>query len=136
MPQEANAISLDYDPAVNQDYWRRRPVAVVQRGIQIASAFGIWYVRGKLAGSQAATERTRSLAQAEQLRHILTRLGPAFVKIGQVPAMELSDHADPGAAGMHGCAANVRALAGSCGSRADGGLESSCRIFLTLEDRL
>lgn len=82
--QEANAISLDYDPAINQDYWKRRPVAVVQRGVQIASAFGAWYLRGKLQGSQQATERARQLVQAAQLRHILTRLGPAFVKIGQV----------------------------------------------------
>ena len=83
--QEANAISLDYDPARNEDYWRRRPVAVVQRGAQIAGAFGVWYLRGKLAGRERgmAAPLLPSL-QAERLRHILTRLGPAFVKIGQV----------------------------------------------------
>ncbi len=81
--QEANAISLEYDPARNHEYWERRPVAVVQRGVQIASAFGIWYLRGQL---QRAPPPGRSLPslQAERLRHILTHLGPAFVKIGQV----------------------------------------------------
>lgn len=77
-------ISLDYDPAVNRDYWQRRPVAVVQRGIQIAGAFGAWFVRGKLQQGRHALPDAAARVQAENLRHILTRLGPAFVKIGQV----------------------------------------------------
>ena len=77
-------ISLDYDPAHNRDYWQRRPVAVVQRGMQIAGAFGVWFLRGKLQSQRLGAADTAARFQAEQLRHILTRLGPAFVKIGQV----------------------------------------------------
>ena len=77
-------ISLDYDPAHNRDYWQRRPVAVVQRGMQIAGAFGVWFLRGKLQSQRFGAADSNARLQAEQLRHILTRLGPAFVKIGQV----------------------------------------------------
>lgn len=77
-------ISLDYDPVRNEDYWKRRPVAVVQRGMQIAGAFGAWFLRGRVQAARTAVPDAVALRQAEQLRHILTRLGPAFVKIGQV----------------------------------------------------
>jgi hypothetical protein len=77
-------ISLDYDPLHNRDYWQRRPVAVVQRSIQIAGAFGAWFLRGKLQSQRQGVADSVARYQAEQLRHILTRLGPAFVKIGQV----------------------------------------------------
>lgn len=83
--QEQTAIDLEYSPAVNADYWQRRPVAVVSRAIEIGAAFGTWFVTGRLPHSDdpraaaAATQR-----QAERLRHVLTQLGPAFVKIGQV----------------------------------------------------
>ena len=83
-------ISLDYDPAHNKDYWQRRPVAVVQRGMQIAGAFGVWFVRGKLQSQRFGAADSAARFQAEQLRHILTRLGPAFVKIGQVSGRSCS----------------------------------------------
>ena len=86
-------LDLEYDPAVNSDYWQRRPVAVVSRAIQIGAAFGGWFVAGRLRLS-ADPERVAAatLRQAEHLRDILTRLGPAFVKIGQVRNVQRSRH--------------------------------------------
>ena len=49
---------------------------------QVCFAFGRWFLAGRVQG--IATAEALSAQQAEGLRHILTDLGPAFVKIGQV----------------------------------------------------
>lgn len=95
-------ISLDYDPAHNRDYWQRRPVAVVQRGMQIAGAFGVWFLRGKLQSQRLEAADSKARFQAEQLRHILTRLGPAFVKIGQVSGRSCSSRSSANTTSMRG----------------------------------
>ena len=49
---------------------------------QVCFAFGRWFLAGNVQGTASA--EALSAQQAEGLRHILTDLGPAFVKIGQV----------------------------------------------------
>lgn len=78
-------IELSYDPELNSEYWQRRPVSVVSRAMRIATVFGGWVVAGKLQlGSHPDAVAAASHRQAERMRDILTALGPAFVKIGQV----------------------------------------------------
>ena len=60
---------------------------------QVCFAFGRWFLAGKVQGT--ASVEALSAQQAEGLRHILTDLGPAFVKIGQVTAGAVRRVCDP-----------------------------------------
>lgn len=55
---------------------------VIKRTLEVCLTFGRWFLGGKIQGT--ATTEALSAHQAERLRCILTDLGPAFVKIGQV----------------------------------------------------
>lgn len=60
-------------------------MAVVSRAIQIGAAFSTWFAVGRLRrGGDPAALAVNTQRQAERLKDILTQLGPAFVKIGQV----------------------------------------------------
>ncbi|MGD2182540.1 ABC1 kinase family protein [Lusitaniella coriacea] len=71
-----------YDPQVINDYYRRRPLKIASRLIQIVTPFlsfgmGIWL--DKLRGKQKKNQRKRAV----QMREIITKLGPTYIKIGQ-----------------------------------------------------
>ena len=66
----------NYSAERNGAYWDRRPVVTTARLLEIGSVFGLWFVRSFLARDEEAA--------ASRLRDVLTSLGPAFVKIGQV----------------------------------------------------
>ena len=66
----------DYSAEANAAYWSTRPITVMKRLLEVSSTLGIWVAGGQI-GSASAEER------AERLRQILTRLGPAYIKIGQ-----------------------------------------------------
>lgn len=66
----------NYNAEKNGAYWDRRPVVTTSRLVQIGSVFGVWYLRS-IVDRDASTSASR-------LRSLLTSLGPAFVKIGQV----------------------------------------------------
>jgi aarF domain-containing kinase len=66
-----------YSPEANAAYWATRPVAVAARSAAVAARLGGWAARGRLPGAGGPE------ARAAELLAILTRLGPAFVKIGQ-----------------------------------------------------
>lgn len=66
-----------YTALANSDYWHRRPVSVTKRTLEVSSTFGRWILSGKLRPGQSRENR------ADELRQILTNLGPAYVKIGQ-----------------------------------------------------
>jgi aarF domain-containing kinase len=66
-----------YSAASNAAYWKRRPVTVAKRLLQVGTALGVWVASGKLRLGAAPEQR------ADRLRRILTDLGPTFVKIGQ-----------------------------------------------------
>lgn len=71
-----------YDPEAIARHYRRRPWQALWRSITIAWGF-LWFVLGfKLDDwfGRAEANRTR---QAIQLRELLTKLGPTFIKIGQ-----------------------------------------------------
>ncbi|RLM75218.1 putative aarF domain-containing protein kinase [Panicum miliaceum] len=62
--------------------YRRRPLLVLRRSLQIGTSFGRWFVLRYL---DRVNERADDMFElrAAQLRRILMELGPAFVKIAQ-----------------------------------------------------
>ena len=75
---ERDGLNLrdNYSAERNGAYWDQRPVATTARLIEIGSVMGFWFVRAFLTRDKEAA--------ASNLRGVLTSLGPAFVKIGQV----------------------------------------------------
>ncbi|BBA80012.1 ABC transporter [cyanobacterium endosymbiont of Rhopalodia gibberula] len=74
--------SWSYHPESIEEYYSKRFLAVLHRLISIASQsswffLGLWW--DKLRGINPKDNRKRAI----QLREILTRLGPAYIKIGQ-----------------------------------------------------
>lgn len=71
-----------YDASAINRYYRRRPFHVIRRALRITLMFA-----GFILGLQGDRWRNREEAnkyrRAAQLRHILTRLGPTFIKVGQ-----------------------------------------------------
>ncbi len=73
---------LVYDPDAIAAFYRKRPLQILFRIIKIfwtASGYVIGLLWDKLTGRQKANEQKR----AEGLRVMLTRLGPAYIKVGQ-----------------------------------------------------
>jgi len=75
-------LGLRYDASGIAAHYRKRPLQVWGRIFSvlapaIAFAFGVWF-DSKL-GKKVKTDRRRAV----QLRELLTRLGPAYIKIGQ-----------------------------------------------------
>ncbi|MEO0844190.1 MAG: AarF/ABC1/UbiB kinase family protein [Cyanobacteria bacterium J06643_5] len=75
-------LGLRYDASGIAAHYKKRPLQVLGRiftvlAPAISFAFGVWF-DSKL-GKKVKTDRRRAV----QLREILTRLGPAYIKIGQ-----------------------------------------------------
>jgi predicted unusual protein kinase regulating ubiquinone biosynthesis (AarF/ABC1/UbiB family) len=69
-----------YDPQAIARYYRRSPWQLVARTWVI-----LWSFTGFLLGlfTDRLRGQTHTIQRAEQLRHILTDLGPTFIKVGQ-----------------------------------------------------
>jgi predicted unusual protein kinase regulating ubiquinone biosynthesis (AarF/ABC1/UbiB family) len=81
-PKAAGFRSLTYDPIAIAAYYQRRPLQVIGRLFQIFipfASFGLTWWLGK--GSTPSIEKQRR--RAIWLREMLTKLGPAFIKVGQ-----------------------------------------------------
>lgn len=79
---DADAVAQTYDPEVISAYYRRRPFQVWGRFISIFWTFflfitSLWWDRS--IGQIERNETKRAI----RLREILTRLGPAYIKVGQ-----------------------------------------------------
>ncbi len=73
---------LKYDPIAIADYYRSQPLKVFARFIgiffpMISFAFGLWLDKTTNRSKQNLGKR------ATQIRRLLTKLGPAYIKIGQ-----------------------------------------------------
>ncbi|GAX41037.1 ABC-1 domain-containing protein [Tolypothrix sp. NIES-4075] len=73
---------LRYEPIALAAYYKRRPLQVLRRIITILTptlsfAFGLWL------DSKRGVVVKNDQRRAAQLRQLLTRLGPAYIKIGQ-----------------------------------------------------
>jgi len=73
---------LRYDPVASARKFSRDPVRVAARAAEIAQSLSSFAVDVAL-DYQRGTMEANSRKRAEQLRAKLTRLGPAFVKVGQ-----------------------------------------------------
>ena len=73
---------LRYDPVASARKFSRDPVRVAARAAEIAQSLSSFAVDVAL-DYQRGTMEANSRKRAEQLRGKLTRLGPAFVKVGQ-----------------------------------------------------
>ncbi|KAK9111132.1 hypothetical protein Scep_018651 [Stephania cephalantha] len=78
---EADAL-VEYNVAKIAAIYRRKPVLLLRRLLQIGTKFGRWFA---LRYIDSAMERSDEMfkVRAAQLRGILVELGPAFVKIAQ-----------------------------------------------------
>ena len=74
--------SWSYNPESIKEYYSKRFFVVLQRLISITSQF-LWFFLGlwwdKLRGKKPKNDSRRAI----QLREMLTRLGPAYIKLGQ-----------------------------------------------------
>ncbi|EKQ67902.1 putative unusual protein kinase [Leptolyngbyaceae cyanobacterium JSC-12] len=81
-PPTPEIEGLRYDPEIISAYYQRRPLQVWVRIVQIffpllTFGFSWWWRRNSAVSEQ------RQRRQAIRLRETLTRLGPAFIKVGQ-----------------------------------------------------
>ncbi len=73
---------LRYEPIALAAYYKRRPLQVLRRILTVLTpslsfAFGLWF------DSKRGVVVKNDQRRAAQLRELLTRLGPAYIKIGQ-----------------------------------------------------
>jgi predicted unusual protein kinase regulating ubiquinone biosynthesis (AarF/ABC1/UbiB family) len=71
-----------YDPLAISEHYRQRPLAVKQRWFEVLFSLGRFVLLRWWDNKTGQTEQLQS-QRAVQLREILTRLGPAYIKIGQ-----------------------------------------------------
>ncbi len=80
-PQSLEDI-LVYDPEAIASFYRRRPLRILFRLVEIfwlAAGYVIGLLSDRLTGRQKINEKKRAVG----LRVMLTRLGPAYIKVGQ-----------------------------------------------------
>jgi predicted unusual protein kinase regulating ubiquinone biosynthesis (AarF/ABC1/UbiB family) len=81
-PSAAELEEMRYDPAAIAAYYGQRPFQVLGRILTVLLPFlslGLTWWWNRRAGATEAQQRR----QAIRLREVLTRLGPAFIKVGQ-----------------------------------------------------
>ncbi|WP_310486859.1 AarF/ABC1/UbiB kinase family protein [Chamaesiphon sp. VAR_69_metabat_338] len=82
MSQQQLAQLRRYDPRVIASYYNRRPWLVVWRALTVVWLFAGFLIGVLLDRSVGNTEANK-YQRAEQLREILTQLGPTYIKVGQ-----------------------------------------------------
>ncbi len=74
--------AVRYDPIAIAQYYSKRPLQVLMRRISIVWPFLLFALR-LWWDKKTGNSKKNQAKQAIQLREMLTRLGPAFIKIGQ-----------------------------------------------------
>jgi predicted unusual protein kinase regulating ubiquinone biosynthesis (AarF/ABC1/UbiB family) len=83
---EADALPTTYDVAKIRAYWSRRPAAITKRsGSLLADVMG--WVLALLLDIQTGKVEKNSVERAGQLKELIAKQGPAFVKVGQAVAI-------------------------------------------------
>ena len=72
----------EYDPKVIARYYNRRPWQVISRGLKIVTGF-VMFVLVLYWDTWTKQEEKNKEKRAADLRKLLTKLGPTFIKIGQ-----------------------------------------------------
>ena len=81
-PNPGVYLKPQYDWKEIASYYRKRPLVVLWRALTVSwmlGSFGIALVFDHLFGRTEANQNRRAV----RLRHILTQLGPTFIKVGQ-----------------------------------------------------
>ena len=73
---------LTYDPIAIAAYYRSRPLQIVARFLELLWTF-LGFSLGLLWDRQTGRQARNEAKRAVQLRTVLTKLGPAYIKIGQ-----------------------------------------------------
>lgn len=73
---------LVYDPVAIANYYRPRPLRIFLRLIELIWTF-LGFSLGLLWDRQTGNQTNNEARRAIQLREVLTKLGPAYIKIGQ-----------------------------------------------------
>jgi predicted unusual protein kinase regulating ubiquinone biosynthesis (AarF/ABC1/UbiB family) len=81
VPQDISALQ-HYDPAIIAAYYRDRPAEITLRVMGIVTPLIRFWLGIQLDRKLGRTQQTQR-KRAIQLREVLTKLGPAFIKIGQ-----------------------------------------------------
>jgi predicted unusual protein kinase regulating ubiquinone biosynthesis (AarF/ABC1/UbiB family) len=71
-----------YDPRAIADYYNKRPWLVIWRAINVVWLFSGFLIGLLLDRSMGYTNENQA-QRANQLREIITRLGPTYIKVGQ-----------------------------------------------------
>jgi predicted unusual protein kinase regulating ubiquinone biosynthesis (AarF/ABC1/UbiB family) len=79
----AEAIFLRYDPDAIAEYYRARPWQVAGRSQEVFGSLSRYLGKIWLDKKWDRTDEVTQRQRAIELRDLLTRLGPAFIKIGQ-----------------------------------------------------
>jgi aarF domain-containing kinase len=74
-------LPLYYDPEIIANFWRKRPLAVAQRIVQLTTIGG-GFISGIVYDIARKKTEENSVKRAIQLRDIVTSLGPAYIKVG------------------------------------------------------
>ncbi len=82
MSQQQLAQLRRYDPQAIASYYHRRPWLVVWRALTVVWLFAGFLI-GVLLDRSVGNTETNQYERAEQLREILTQLGPTYIKVGQ-----------------------------------------------------
>eukprot|EP00242_Pyramimonas_sp_CCMP2087_P001597 CAMPEP_0198231242 /NCGR_PEP_ID=MMETSP1445-20131203/115098_1 /TAXON_ID=36898 /ORGANISM="Pyramimonas sp., Strain CCMP2087" /LENGTH=528 /DNA_ID=CAMNT_0043911845 /DNA_START=305 /DNA_END=1888 /DNA_ORIENTATION=- len=77
-----DSLPLDYDPDAIAAYWSKRPAAVTQRVFQLLGVSG-WFITSIVGDILFKRVKQNEVLRAQQLRDIVTSLGPAYIKLGQ-----------------------------------------------------
>ncbi|MEM8613020.1 MAG: AarF/ABC1/UbiB kinase family protein [Cyanobacteria bacterium P01_H01_bin.105] len=73
---------LTYDPVAIAHYYRSRPLQIISRLVELVLTF-LGFALGLLWDRQTGRQARNEAKRAIQLRKVLTKLGPAYIKIGQ-----------------------------------------------------
>jgi len=82
MDEVDRGLPSDYEPEVIEKYWNKRPLQVQRRVLEVGSTIApfaakLWFYR------QTNQLDAKKKQIAADLRDILTKLGPTFIKLGQ-----------------------------------------------------
>jgi predicted unusual protein kinase regulating ubiquinone biosynthesis (AarF/ABC1/UbiB family) len=80
--QQQLAQMRQYNPKAIASYYNQRPWLVIWRAIGVVWLFGGFLI-GLLLDRSVGNDEANKYQRAEQLREILTRLGPTYIKVGQ-----------------------------------------------------
>jgi aarF domain-containing kinase len=80
-----DSLPYTYNPGALQEFFRRRPLSVLKRIVQLASVGGGLAAKVGLDVALGRLEKNPDLEvqRAAELRDIITSLGPFYIKIGQ-----------------------------------------------------